>query len=120
MKVLVADDSGVMRKIILRSLFAVGVSDCVEAANGQEALDLFKLHEFDLVITDWNMPEKSGLELTEELRALGTTVPIIMVTTESQKSQVVRAIQAGITDYLTKPFDNEVLRAKLDRYVPAQ
>jgi two-component system, chemotaxis family, chemotaxis protein CheY len=72
------------------------------------------------VITDWNMPEKSGLELTAELRALGATVPIIMVTTESQKSQVVKAIQAGITDYLTKPFDNEVLRAKLDRYVPAQ
>lgn len=117
MKVLVADDSGVMRKIIVRSLNSVGVSECVEAANGKEALDLFHSDSFDLVLTDWNMPEMNGLELVTELRASGTTVPIIMVTTEAQKGQVIKAIEAGVTDYLTKPFDNEVLRSKLDQYV---
>jgi two-component system, chemotaxis family, chemotaxis protein CheY len=119
MKVLVVDDSGVMRKIIIRSLNAVGVTDTVEAANGQEAIDLFKGQEFDMVLTDWNMPEKSGLDVLTEIRATGSQVPVIMVTTESQKGQVLAAIQAGVTDYLTKPFEQEQLRAKLDKYVPA-
>jgi two-component system, chemotaxis family, chemotaxis protein CheY len=119
MKVLVVDDSGVMRKIIIRSLNAVGVTDTVEAANGQEAVDLFKAQEFDMVLTDWNMPEKSGLDVLTEIRATGSQVPVIMVTTESQKGQVLAAIQAGVTDYLTKPFEQEQLRAKLDKYVPA-
>lgn len=117
MRVLVADDSGVMRKIIVRSLNAVGVTDCAEAVNGLDALNQFQASQFDLILTDWNMPEKSGLELVTELRALGTSIPIIMVTTEAQKGQVVKAIQAGVTDYLTKPFENDVLRAKLDKYV---
>lgn len=119
MKVLVVDDSGVMRKIIIRSLNAVGVTDTVEAANGQEAIDLFTTQEFDMVLTDWNMPEKSGLDVLTEIRATGSQVPVIMVTTESQKGQVLAAIQAGVTDYLTKPFEQEQLRAKLDKYVPA-
>lgn len=63
------------------------------------------------------MPEKSGLELVQDIRATGATLPIIMVTTEAQKGQVVAAIQAGVSDYLTKPFDNDVLRAKLDKFV---
>lgn len=119
MKVLVVDDSGVMRKIIIRSLNAVGVTDTVEAANGQEAVDIFATQEFDMVLTDWNMPEKSGLEVLQEIRATGSQVPVIMVTTESQKGQVLAAIQAGVTDYLTKPFEQDQLRAKLDKYVPA-
>jgi two-component system, chemotaxis family, chemotaxis protein CheY len=116
-KVLVADDSGVMRKVIVRSLHAIGVEECFEACDGQEAFNLFQRHAFDLLITDWNMPEKSGLELVTELRATGSTVPILMVTTESQKKQVVTAIQAGVTDYLTKPFENDLLLAKLEKYV---
>ena len=106
-----------MRKVIMRSLHAVGVEHCCEARDGQEALDFFLSDDFDLVITDWNMPEKSGLELVNELRATGTKVPILMITTESQKKQIVTAIQAGVTDYLTKPFENDVLIAKLEKYV---
>lgn len=117
MKVLVVDDSGVMRKIIVRSLLAVGVTDVVEAADGHEAFNLFQADQFDLVLTDWNMPVRSGLELVTDIRASGSKVPIMMVTTEAQKSQVITAIQAGVTDYLTKPFENETLRAKLDKYV---
>lgn len=117
MKVLVVDDSGVMRKIIIRSLNAVGVSEVVEAADGQEGFNLFQTEQFDLVLTDWNMPVRSGLEFVKDIRASGSKVPIMMVTTEAQKSQVITAIQAGVTDYLTKPFENETLRAKLDKYV---
>ena len=117
MKVLVADDSGVMRKIIIRSLNSVGITDIVEAANGQEAIDKFKETPVDLILTDWNMPEKSGLDVVVEIRATGSQVPIIMVTTEAQKGQVISAIQAGVNDYLTKPFEADDLRAKLDKFV---
>ena len=116
-KVLVADDSGVMRKIIIRALNSVGVTDTIEAANGQEAIDAFKANSVDMILTDWNMPEKSGLEVVTEIRATGSEIPIIMVTTEAQKSQVIAAIQAGVSDYLTKPFDSDDLRAKLDKFV---
>ncbi len=119
MKVLVVDDSGVMRKIIIRSLNSVGVTDIVEAADGQQAIDLFKSDTFDMILTDWNMPGKTGMDVLGEVRATGSEVPIIMVTTETQKGQVIAAIQAGVTDYLTKPFEADELRAKLDKYVPA-
>lgn len=117
MRVLVADDSGVMRKVIVRALAAVGIAEIDEACDGQVAFDKFVANPFDIVITDWNMPEKSGLELVTSLRELGTEVPIIMVTTEGQRGQVVRAIQAGVTDYLVKPFENDQLVAKLEKYV---
>ena len=75
MKILVADDSGIMRKIIIRSLNSIGMTDVVEAANGREAVELFKLHGPDLVLTDWNMPEMTGLEVVQELRGLGSQIP---------------------------------------------
>ena len=118
MRVLVADDSGIMRKIIIRSLNSVGVTDIVEAADGQEAINAYN-SEIDLILTDWNMPNKSGLDVVNEIRGQGSTVPIIMVTTEAQKGQVIAAIQAGVSDYLTKPFEADDLRAKLDKFVTA-
>lgn len=117
LKVLVADDSGVMRKIVIRSLNNCGINDIVEAGDGAEALTKIAEHKFDLVMTDWNMPNKSGLELVRELRAGGSKVPIIMITTEAEVGRVKEAIQAGINDYLAKPFDNEVLRQKIDKFV---
>jgi two-component system chemotaxis response regulator CheY len=114
--VLVADDSSTMRKIILRSLQAVGVPNAVEAADGVEAVAKFQEQPFDLVLTDWNMPNKNGLEVIREIRALNATVPIIMVTTEAEKSRVLEAIQAGVSDYLVKPFTAETLREKLDKH----
>lgn len=116
MRVLVADDSSTMRKIILRSLAAVGVPEATEAADGTEAVSLFKPGEFDLVLTDWNMPGKSGLEVIQEIRAQDAKVPIIMVTTEAEKTRVVQAIQAGVSDYLVKPFTADTLREKLEKH----
>jgi len=115
-RVLVADDSSTMRKIILRSLAAVGVPDAVEAADGQEAVDLFEPGKFDLVLTDWNMPNKNGLEVIQEIRKVDAKVPVIMVTTEAEKSRVLEAIQAGVSDYLVKPFNADQLREKLEKH----
>ena len=115
-KVLVADDSSTMRKIILRSLAAVGVPDATEAGDGDEAIATFQTAEFDLVLTDWNMPGKNGLEVVQAIRKLNKDVPIIMVTTEAEKSRVLEAIQAGVSDYLVKPFTADTLREKLEKH----
>jgi two-component system chemotaxis response regulator CheY len=113
--VLVADDSSTMRKIIIRSLQAVGVPDAVEAKDGVEAVERFKEGGIDLVLTDWNMPNKSGLEVVQDIRAVNKEVPIVMITTEAEKRRVVEAIQAGVSDYLVKPFDADALREKLTK-----
>lgn len=115
-RVLVADDSSTMRKIILRSLNAVGVTEITEAADGQEAVSLFKPGLFDLVLTDWNMPGMTGLEVLKTIRQQDTSIPIIMVTTEAEKSRVLEAIQAGVSDYLVKPFTADTLREKLEKH----
>ena len=119
MKVLLVDDSGVMRKIISRSLNSLWIDEVIEAADGVEALEVFKDGEgFDLVLTDWNMPRMNGLELVQAIRAAGHKLPIMMVTTETEKEQVVKAIQAGVNDYLVKPFDQDMLTMKLERVLP--
>lgn len=115
-RVLVADPSGTMRKIIIRSLQAIGRADAVEAADGEEAVTLFEPGHFDLILADWNMPVKSGRELIQEIRALDREVPIIMVATESERSRVPKTTQAGASDCLTKPFTADVLRAKLEKH----
>ncbi len=117
LRVLVVDDSSVMRKIIIRSLNAVGVTDIEEASDGVEAIGVFAGGNFNLVLTDWNMPNMSGLDVVKEIRATGSEIPVIMVTTEAERDRVIDAIQAGVTDYLTKPFEAESLRVKLSQYV---
>ncbi len=117
MKTLVVDDSGVMRKIIIRALNGCGLTDHVEAADGQKAWQSFQANHYDLVLTDWNMPEMTGLELLKEIRGAGSKVPVFMITTEGEKGKVVEAIQAGVTDYLCKPFEQEDLQAKIDKYL---
>lgn len=118
-KVLVVDDSGTMRKIILRSLNALGVTDVVEAGDGSDGLDMFKQQQFDVVLTDWNMPRMTGLELLKAIRGSGSTVPVILITTEAEKGRVLEAVQAGVSDYLVKPFETEGLRQKLQKFVAA-
>lgn len=119
MKVLLVDDSGVMRKIIARNLNSLWIDDVVEAADGVEALEAFGDGEgIDLVVTDWNMPNMNGLDLVKTIRKNGHKVPIMMVTTESEREQVLAAIQAGVNDYLVKPFDQDMLTMKLERVLP--
>lgn len=117
MKVLVADDSGVMRKIVMRALSSLGINDVVEAADGVEALRHFGEHTFDLVLTDWNMPGKTGVEVLRDIRATGSKIPIVLITTEAEKTRVLEAIQAGVSEYVVKPFDAATLQAKLSKFI---
>ncbi|MBW3597901.1 MAG: response regulator [Planctomycetes bacterium] len=116
-KVLVADDSGTMRKIIRRALAASGVTESMEAGDGAAAWDLFRAGGVSLVLTDWNLPHKTGLELLKEIRQVDRITPVIMITTKADKSCVMTAIEAGCNDYLVKPFTADALRQKLSRYI---
>jgi two-component system, chemotaxis family, chemotaxis protein CheY len=116
MRVLVVDDSRVMRNIIVRMLQSLGVTDIVEAGDGNDALNKLMATPYDVVLTDWNMPNRTGLQLTRDLRTLGSRVPIVMITTEAERSHVLEAIQAGVNDYLIKPFEKNVLRNKLAKW----
>lgn len=116
MKALVVDDSRVMRRIVIRTLDELGY-ECVEAGDGQEALD--RLAEGlvpDLACVDWNMPVMDGLTFVTSVRAepRWRSITLMMVTTESEHSQIVRALAAGAHEYLIKPFTPDALRDKLD------
>lgn len=121
MKLLLVDDSGTMRAIQKRCLFKLGVAedDIVEADNGQAGLDAFEAEHFDIVLTDWNMPVMDGLTLLKEIRSRDKDVPIVMITTEAERTRVVTAIENGVSDYLVKPFTADALNAKLEKWVPA-
>lgn len=117
MKVLLVDDSGTMRMIQRRCLNKLGIENIVDTADGRQALDLIEQFDFDVVLTDWNMPIMDGLTLLKEIRKLNTEIPVIMITTESDRARVVAAVEAGVSDYLVKPFSPDVLREKLERWV---
>jgi two-component system chemotaxis response regulator CheY len=115
MKILVVDDSSTMRRIIKNTLARIGYEDVEEAENGVDALS--KLEGIGLVLTDWNMPVMDGLTLVNSIRGNDKhkTVPIIMVTTEAAKEEIVVAIKAGVNDYIIKPFNQTTLQEKLDK-----
>lgn len=112
-RILVADDDDLMRTFIVLNLETVGVKEVVEATNGLQAWSLVKQHDFDLVLIDWHMPGKSGLEIIRQIRSHDSEVPILMVTAEAVRGQVLEALQSGATDYLVKPFEADKLRAKV-------
>lgn len=119
MKVLLVDDSTTMRIIQHRCLNVLGIDDVVEAEDGRQALTHFEQTAFDVVLTDWNMPNMDGLALLKEIRSRNREVPVVMITTEAERKRVVTAIQAGVSDYLVKPFTPEDLKAKLQKWVAA-
>lgn len=116
-RVLLAEDSSVVRRFVRAALGDLDL-DIVEATDGVEAMAQFERQTFLAVITDWNMPNKDGLEVIEEIRGAGSHVPIIMITTEASRSKVVQAIQAGADCYLVKPFTAETLKEKLQALLP--
>lgn len=117
MKVLLVDDSGTMRTIQRRCLNKLGIEDIVEAEDGCQALEQFEKETFDVVLSDWNMPNMDGLALLQEIRKRNKEIPVVMITTEAEKSRVVTAIQAGCSDYLVKPFTPDSLLEKLERWM---
>ncbi len=117
MRLLVVDDSSTMRRIIKNTLARLGYKDVLEAEHGLAAWQVMKENDdIDVLITDWNMPEMNGLELVKKVRAEAKyeDMPIIMVTTEGGKAEVITALRAGVNNYIVKPFTPQVLKEKLE------
>jgi two-component system chemotaxis response regulator CheY len=116
MRFLVVDDSTTMRRIIVNTLNKLGYQDVVEARNGREGLEQVSAADVDLVITDWNMPEMNGIDFIRALRALDKMkeTPILMVTTNAAKDDIVVGLRAGVTSYIVKPFTPDTFREKID------
>lgn len=123
MKILIVDDSGVMRRIHRNTLMEQNIPEdaLVEAADGEEAISMARKHEIDLFLVDWNMPRLDGLSFVKELRSTSRykTAPIIMVTSEAAKYNVMQAITAGVTDYVVKPIEGDILWKKISKYIKA-
>ncbi|WP_456480744.1 response regulator [Nautilia sp.] len=115
-KILVVDDSSTMRRIIVNTLSRLGFKETLQAADGVEAWEVYNTHknEIDAIITDWNMPNMNGLELVKKIREVDPKIPIIMVTTEGGKKEVIIALKAGVNNYIVKPFTPQVLKEKLE------
>ncbi len=112
MKILVVDDSSTMRRIIKNTLQRIGYTDLIEAENGKDALG--KLDGIDIILTDWNMPEMDGLEFVKHVRVDNKTIPILMVTTNAAKDDIVDALKNGVNNYIVKPFTPETLKEKVE------
>ncbi|MBI5637025.1 MAG: response regulator [Nitrospinae bacterium] len=117
MRVLVIDDFATMRKIEKNILGQLGIKNVDEADDGSTALPKLKANKYDVVLLDWNMPNMTGLELLKAMRAEDSlkTLPVIMVTAEALKDNVVAAAQAGVNDYVVKPFTAGTLEEKLKK-----
>jgi two-component system chemotaxis response regulator CheY len=113
--VLVVDDSAVMRKVIIRELKHCGIEEVTEATDGLEGLEAASKENFDLILMDWNMPGLLGIDVVRKLREAQITTPIMMVTTEGERNNVVIAIQAGANNYLVKPFSSEDFSQKIEQ-----
>ena len=117
MKILIVDDFSTMRRIIKNLLRDLGFTNTSEADDGQTALPALKSGNFDFLITDWNMPGMTGIELLKAVREDPdlNSMPILMVTAEAKKDQIIEAAQAGVNGYVVKPFTATVLKEKIEK-----
>ncbi len=116
-KFLVVDDSPTMRRIVINALKNIGYTDIVEAEDGKDALAKLYSEKIDFIITDWNMPNMTGLELTKAVRSDPNfaNIPILMVTTRGMKQDVLEALEARVNNYIVKPFTPQVLKEKIEQ-----
>jgi len=114
-RVLFVEDSPTMRRIIFNSLKKLGINEVAEAENGVDALEKLQKQDFDMILTDWNMPEMNGQELVEHIRKIDKykNLPILMITTRGMEEDVVTAIKSGVNGYVVKPFTPDVLKKKM-------
>jgi two-component system chemotaxis response regulator CheY len=117
MKILVVDDFSTMRRIIKNLLRDLGFTNADEADDGQTALPMLKTGKYHFLVTDWNMPGMSGIDLLRAVRADDAlkTLPVLMVTAEAKRDQIVAAAQAGVNGYVVKPFTAAVLKEKIEK-----
>jgi two-component system chemotaxis response regulator CheY len=121
-KYLVVDDFSTMRRIVKNLLQELGYQNVQEADDGKTAWPMLQAGSFDFVITDWNMPLMPGLDLLKAIRADEKlkSLPVLMVTAEAKREQIVEAVQAGVSGYVVKPFTAEILKQKLDKILQAR
>ena len=117
MKVLIVDDFSTMRRIIKNLLRDLGFTNTFEADDGHTALPMLKSGDFEFVVTDWNMPIMQGIDLLKEIRKDPQLkhLPVLMVTAEAKREQIIEAAQAGVNGYIVKPFTAGTLKEKLDK-----
>ena len=117
MKILVVDDMSTMRRIMKNILKQLGFANMEEAENGQEALQKLRADTFGFVVSDWNMPVMPGIEMLRAIRADEKLkhIPVLMVTAEAQKENLIEAIQAGVNNYVVKPFTAETMQEKINK-----
>ncbi len=117
MKILVVDDFSTMRRIIKNLLRDLGFTNTDEADDGNTALPMLQSGKYDFLITDWNMPGMTGIDLLRNVRADDNlkTLPVLMVTAEAKRDQIVAAAQAGVNGYVVKPFTAAVLKEKIEK-----
>lgn len=121
MNVLVVDDAATMRRIVRSLLRELGIKNVREAEDGERAFEDLKRQKADLVVSDWAMPKMTGIELLRAIRqdeALKET-PVLMVTAESKKENILEAVQAGVNNYIVKPFNSKTLEDKLNKIFKA-
>lgn len=117
MQFLVVDDTQFMRNLICKTLKNQYDCECIEADDGERAIQIAMKHEFTAILMDWNMPVP-GIHAVKMIRKGGITTPILMVTTEGEKHKVIEAIQSGANNYLVKPFKSEQLIDKVEKILP--
>ncbi len=117
MKIIIVDDFSTMRRIIKNILRQLGFNNVTEADDGATAWPKIQAEEFDLVVTDWNMPKMSGLELLKNIRNDENLkdIPVLMVTAEALKENIIEAVKAGVSNYIIKPFTAETMQEKLEK-----
>jgi two-component system, chemotaxis family, chemotaxis protein CheY len=117
MKILIVDDFSTMRRIIKNLLRDLGFTNTQEADDGLTALPMLKGGDFDFLVTDWNMPGMTGIDLLKHVRADEklANLPTLMVTAEAKKDQIVEAAQAGVNGYVVKPFTAQALKEKIEK-----
>ncbi len=119
MRILVVDDLQTMRRIVMNLMRQLGFTKMIEAADGELAWEVLENDNIDLIVSDWNMPNMTGMELLKKVRASEEykNIPFIMVTAEGKKETVIAAVQAGVNNYIVKPFNAATLKEKLKRVI---
>ena len=117
MRVLVVDDFSTMRRIVKNTLRQIGFTNIEEAEDGQKAYDRLSTEKFDFVVSDWNMPNMTGIDLLRKVRATPQIkdIPFLMVTAEAKQENIVEAIKAGVSNYIVKPFTVATLDEKIKK-----
>ena len=117
MQILIVDDFSTMRRIIKNLLRDLGFTNTAEADDGSTALPMLEKGNFDFLITDWNMPTMQGIDLLKEIRQNSelSSLPVLMVTAESKRDQIIEAAEAGVNGYIVKPFTAQTLKEKIEK-----